>query len=138
MSIYNLERFLSAQDWSYKTALEEIKRGRKVSHWMWYIFPQIQGLGHSATALFYAITGLDEAKAYLENETLGLRLKEICNELLKHSNKTVESIFGNIDTLKLRSSMTLFDIISSNDIFDKVLSTFFHGQRCERTLRICR
>lgn len=136
MVAYNIDRFHSAQEWSYKTALEEIKLGRKMSHWMWFIFPQIKGLGHSATAIFYSISCLDEAIAYLDDEVLGARMREISNELLKHSDKSVESILGEIDSLKLKSSMTLFDIISPNDVFNKVLTTFFEGQRCERTLQM--
>ena len=101
---------------------------------MWYIFPQIQGLGHSATAIFYAISGVDEAKAYLEDEILGVRLREICSELLKHSDKSAVSILGEIDALKLRSSMTLFDLIAPNDVFAKVLEAFFKGERCLKTM----
>lgn len=134
MAAYNIDRFLSAQEWSYKTALEEIKLGRKISHWMWFIFPQIIGLGHSATAIFYAISGVDEAKAYLEDEILGVRLREICSELLKHSDKSAVSILGEIDALKLRSSMTLFDLIAPNDVFAKVLEAFFNGERCLKTM----
>ena len=119
---------------SYNTALEEIKTGLKTSHWMWYIFPQLKGLGKSPTSQFYGISNLEEAKAYLDDEILGPRLKEITSALLNHSNKAIESILGNIDSMKLKSSMTLFDLVSPNDVYQEVLETFFDGRRCKRTL----
>ena len=134
MNDISLERFIKAQSNTYVAALNEIKSGRKRSHWMWFIFPQIKGLGYSATAQFYAISCLNEAKAYLEDEILGVRLREICSELLKHSDKSAVSILGEIDALKLRSSMTLFDLIAPNDVFAKVLEAFFNEERCPKTM----
>lgn len=103
---------------------------------MWYIFPQINGLGKSTTSRYYGITCLDEARAYLDDEILGTRLRESCAELLKHSDRSVQGILGGIDSMKLKSSMTLFDIVSPNDIFDKVLDVFFYGERDGLTLEI--
>lgn len=129
-------RFHEAQAVHYQTALAEIKDGYKRSHWMWYIFPQIKGLGKSSTSQYYGIASLDEAKAYLDDEILGARLREICAELLKHSDRSVQGILGGIDSMKLKSSMTLFDIVSPSDIFDKVLDVFFYGERDGLTLEI--
>ena len=134
--IFDLRRFHEAQTVHYQTALSEIKDGYKRSHWMWFIFPQIKGLGRSSTAQYYAISCIDEAKAYLADEVLGCRLREICGELLKHSDRSVQGILGGIDSMKLKSSMTLFDIVSPNDVFDKVLDTFYFGERDNLTLEI--
>lgn len=134
--VYDLDRFHEAQAKHYQTALMEIKDGYKHSHWMWFIFPQIKGLGLSPTSQYYAISDLGEAKAYLEDEVLGSRLREICGELLKHSGRSVQGILGGIDSMKLKSSMTLFDKVAHNDIFDKVLDVFFFGERDERTIEI--
>ena len=133
---FDLNRFHEAQAIHYQTALAEIKDGYKRSHWMWFVFPQINGLGRSSTAQYYAITCLDEAKAYLKDDMLGGRLREICNELLKHSDRCVQGIFGGIDSMKLKSSMTLFDMVSPNDVFNKVLDTFYFGERDSLTLEI--
>ena len=132
----SLDRFLKAQEHKYETALGEIKNGKKRTHWMWYIFPQIMGLGKSTTSQYYGITCLYEARAYLDDEILGARLREICAELLKHSDRSVQGILGGIDSMKLKSSMTLFDIVSPSDIFDKVLDVFFYGERDGLTLEI--
>lgn len=133
MEDFNLERFLKAQEYSYQVAYAEIKEGYKRSHWMWYIFPQIKGLGRSSMSEYYGITCLDEARAYLEDEVLGTRLREICETLLKHLDKSAMEIFGGVDSMKLKSSMTLFDAVSPNDIFSKILDAFFGGRRDERT-----
>jgi uncharacterized protein (DUF1810 family) len=133
---YDLTRFHEAQAMHYQTALAEIKDGYKRSHWMWYIFPQIMGLGKSSTSQYYGIASLDEAKAYLDDEILVARLREICAELLKHSDRSVQGILGGIDSMKLKSSMTLFDAVSPSDIFDKVLDVFFYGERDGLTLEI--
>ena len=131
----NLERFVKAQEHSYGNALREIKMGRKSSHWVWYIFPQIKGLGHSYNARYYAINDLDEARAYVEHSILNARLREITSELLKHKEVEVEHLMGSrIDAMKLRSSMTLFDIVSPDDIYNNVLDVFFEGKRCSHTL----
>lgn len=134
MEDFNLERFLKAQEYSYQVAYAEIKEGYKRSHWMWYIFPQIKGLGRSSMSEYYGITYLDEARAYLEDDVLGTRLREICEALLKHSDKSAMDIFGGVDSMKLKSSMTLFDKVSPDEVFGKVLDVFFNGQRDMRTL----
>ncbi len=137
MDNYNLKRFTDAQQSSYETALAEIKRGRKQSHWMWYIFPQIKGLGYSETAKFYAINSLSEARAYLEHPVLGSRLIEISEELLKLESNDANRIFGSPDYLKLKSSMTLFSALpNANPVFQEVLDKFFKGDLDEKTLQI--
>ena len=134
---YNLDRFTDAQAQAYARALSEIKAGRKTSHWMWFIFPQIKGLGQSDIAKNYSIKNLDEAAAYLNHPVLGKRLIEICNALLKIDGKTANQIFGNPDDLKLRSSMTLFANVKNADpIFDEVLNKYFNGQPDKLTLQI--
>lgn len=132
-----LNRFLDAQEYDYELALNEIKNGRKVNHWMWYIFPQIRGLGESSTSIYYGIKDLDEARNYLNHEILGSRLIEITNELLKLETCDSNEIFGSIDSMKLKSCMTLFDIVSSNDIFNKVLEKYYNGTKDELTISIC-
>lgn len=134
----SLERFVKAQSDKYNgydTALREIKTGKKKSHWMWYIFPQLSGLGRSSFANYYAIKNLDEAEAYLADTVLGARLREISTEVLKHTDKSAIEIFGHIDSMKLRSCMTLFDAVSQDDVFAKVLNQFYDGKRCELTLK---
>lgn len=132
-----LERFLDGQRFGYETALAEMKQGEKRNHWIWYIFPQVKGLGHSPNAQYYGIKDLEEAKAYLQHPVLGQRLREITAEVLKHSGSDIETIMGSrIDALKFRSSMTLFDLVSPNDIFKKALATFFDGMADKRTLSI--
>ena len=110
----DLSRFLKAQEYDYDQALREIRAGRKRSHWMWYIFPQIQGLGFTRTSEFYAIRDLDEAKAYLADPVLGARLKEISSALLDLDGLSASEIFGYPDDLKLRSCMTLFCLADLN------------------------
>ena len=129
-----IERFIDAQKTDYKIALAEIERGRKQSHWIWYIFPQLVGLGRSCYSTLYGIRSRGEAEEYLQNEVLEHRLREITNALLKHNDKSAEEIFGGLDAMKVRSSMTLFDAISPDDIFAQVLDTFYDGKRCEFTL----
>ncbi len=132
----SLERFVQAQNLTYETALKEIRNGRKLSHWVWYIFPQARGLGHSPNARYYGIADINEAKAYLAHPVLGSRLREIASALLTHTNKTAVQILGDIDALKVRSCMTIFDIISPNDIFAEVLVKFYDGARCDLTFGI--
>lgn len=136
MELFNLERFEEAQDAnnSYETALQEIKDEQKRSHWMWYVFPQIKGLGHSRMSQKYSIKSLLEAKAYWENYTLRERLTTIINALPYYAD--AERIFGEIDALKFKSCLTLFDLVSQHYIFDSVLDRYFEGERCERTLMI--
>jgi uncharacterized protein (DUF1810 family) len=133
----NLKRYLDAQEVHYQLALSEIKKGKKRSHWMWYIFPQIQGLGFSETSKFYAIKDINEAEQYLKHPLLGSRLILICNELLKLESSNANKIFGSPDDLKLKSSMTLFSLIQNTDpVFQLVLEKFFEGTKDNRTLEI--
>ena len=137
MENYDLQRFITAQEQSYdgyKQALSEMQQGRKTSHWIWYIFPQIKGLGHSYMSEFYGISGLEEAQEYMKNETLSTRLREITNALLAHSDKSADDILGYIDAKKVKSSMTLFDAVCPDDIFREVLNQFYGGKGCQRTL----
>ena len=135
--IEQLDRFIKAQENTYLVALKEIKNGRKQSHWMWYIFPQIKGLGMSETSRYYGIDGEEEAKAYLDNEILGSRLREITSELLKLNIDNPVDIFGTIDTMKLKSSMTLFDYVSDDKIFSQVLNKYYNGEIDEKTILLC-
>ncbi len=134
MSEYNLNRFIDAQNKYYNIALGEVSRGYKTSHWMWFIFPQIKGLGHSYNSEFYGIENLEEAVDYLDHNALGHNLREISTELLKHKGKDIEAILGDIDALKLCSSMTLFDMVSSNDVFKDVLNVFYNGSHDQKTI----
>lgn len=124
---YDLDRFLSAQESAYDEALDEIRAGRKHSHWIWYIFPQQKGLGHSYNSEYYGLDGTNEARDYLAHPILGARLREICEVLLTHEGKRdIHDIMGSsIDVLKLQTCMKLFDHVSPNDIFEKVLDAFF-------------
>ena len=131
-----IDRVIQAQKDIYSNALEEIKAGRKRSHWMWFVFPQINGLGHSMTSIFFSITDINEAKLYLDHPVLGSRLREICQALLEMGNNDPHSIFGSPDDMKLRSCMTLFDVVEPDSIFAKVLEKFFHGKKDNRTLTI--
>ena len=136
--MFDLERFIKAQQsyCGYDTAFTEIKRGKKLSHWIWYIFPQLKGLGSSYSSIFYGIASLDEAKAYLRNDILRERLIEISNALLKN-DKDIVDIVGDIDALKIRSSMTLFHCADSSiDVFQKVLDKFYDGRKDMRTLNL--
>ena len=133
---FNLNRFLGAQESYYADALKEIKQGYKQSHWIWFIFPQMRGLGRSPMAENYGITSIEEARAYLENPTLKQRLIEISTALLQHKGKsTAYEILGTIDAIKVRSSMTLFDHIMPHAIFADVLNAFYNSQRDELTLK---
>ncbi|MCK8495996.1 DUF1810 domain-containing protein [Spirosoma sp. RP8] len=133
----DLNRFLDAQQSTYTDALAEIRRGRKQTHWMWYIFPQIAGLGFSQTAHYYAIQDLAEAKAYVNHPVLGSRLVEITRVLLDLEGKTAYQIMGSPDDLKLRSSMTLFSLAKPTEsVFQEVLDKYFQGESDERTLAL--
>ncbi len=137
MKDFDLDRFVKAQERDYNTALAEIKNGRKESHWIWYIFPQIKGLGHSGTAQYYSIQNADEAEAYLNNEYLHNNLIEISNELLKLKSNDILSIMGFPDNLKLCSSMTLFHLVEPDEeIFKKVLDKYYNGKLDENTIRL--
>jgi uncharacterized protein (DUF1810 family) len=133
----SLNRFVDAQKTDYQQALSEIKNGRKRSHWMWYIFPQIQGLGFSETSRYYGIKDSAEATAFLAHPVLGSRLVDICEELLKLSSSNATSIFGSPDDVKLKSSMTLFAALpGANPVFQQVLDKFFNGTKDAKTLQI--
>lgn len=134
---YNLERFIDAQEGVYETALSELRSGRKQGHWMWFIFPQLAGLGRSPTARFYGIGSLDEARAYLDHPVLGSRLRECVEALLPWAEqRSPEQIFGPLDALKLRSSLTLFDQVGQRGIFARALESFLGGRRDEQTLAL--
>ena len=124
---YDLERFVTAQAADYADALDDIRNGRKRGHWIWYIFPQQKGLGHSYNSEYYGLDGIDEARAYLAHPVLGARLREISEALLIHEGKRdIDTIMGSsIDALKLQTCMNLFNRVSPNDIFEKVLDAFF-------------
>ena len=131
---YDLERFVEAQELDYASALNEVKDGEKRGHWIWYIFPQIKGLGHSYNSEFFGISSKEEARAYLDHPVLGVRLREITQALLDCDNLSADDIFGFPDVLKVRSCMTLFDLVSPDDIFNDVLYKFYEGQRCDKTI----
>lgn len=133
----NLERFIKAQESDYKTAFAEIKSGHKRSCWMWYIFPQIQGLGSSGTAMYYSIEDYEEAKAYIENAVTNAHLREISEALLQLESNDATRVMGWPDDLKLRSSMTLFALATKeNEVFRKVLDKFFDGKLDAQTVDI--
>ena len=134
---YDLDRFVKAQDSemdTYADALKELKEGHKQGNWIWYVFPQIKGLGHSRMSEFYGISCKEEAKAYLEHPVLSKRLRDISQALLNCNNPSAYNILGFPDVLKVQSCMTLFDIVSPNDIFNDVLEKFYEGERCKKTL----
>lgn len=131
-----IDRFLEPQKISYAIALEEVRNGRKVSHWMWYIFPQIRGLGQSTSAWYYGIEDLNEAKTYLEHPVLGQRLREITRTTLGLSETDPMKIFAWPDNMKFRSCMTLFAQVSEDDLFARALDKFFGGQEDSMTLEL--
>ena len=130
-----LYRFVEAQNKDYEIALAEIKAGKKQTHWIWYTFPQLVGLGKSAFANYYGIKDMQEAKQYLAHPKLGKRLRECAEALLTVEGKGARDIFGELDAMKVRSSMTLFDLISPNDIFAEVLDKYYNSKRCEFTIK---
>lgn len=137
MSRDNLNRFIEAQQTTYEIALAEIKSGRTTGHWMWFIFPQIQGLGATETSKYYSITDIGEAMEFLSHPVLGIRLVNICRALLQLSSHDPKEIFGSPDYLKLQSSMTLFDAVPATfPVFGQVLDKFYSGKRDSRTLDI--
>lgn len=132
---YNLQRFLDAQERVYETVLLELKSGQKRSHWIWFIFPQIEGLGFSAISREYAIKSLAEARAYMAHPILGKRLVACAEALFVSRKRSIAGIMGYPDDLKLRSSATLFELVSApGSIFSEILRRFFHDERCELTL----
>lgn len=134
---YNLARFVSAQEKIYDRALAEIIKGFKRSHWMWFVFPQLRGLGFSEHAEFYGISGKDEARAYLAHEVLGPRLLEISRAAINVEGRTARELFGTPDNLKLRSSATLFAQVSAEDsVFHQILQKYFEGKPDQKTLEL--
>jgi uncharacterized protein (DUF1810 family) len=134
---FDLRRFMRAQEDAYDGVLAELRGGQKRSHWMWYMFPQIDGLGHSATAKHFAITGTDEARQYLTHPVLGARLVECADVVLSIEGRLSSAIFGYTDNLKLKSSMTLFESVAEpGSVFARVLDKYFDGERDVRTLRL--
>jgi len=134
---FDLQRFLAAQDAQYANAIAELGRGRKTTHWMWFILPQIAGLAMSSTSRFYAIKSVEEARAYVDHPTLGTRLIECCETLMLTDGRSAADIFGYPDDLKLHSSMTLFANVTGDDsIFKLVLEKYFDGRTDERTIAI--
>lgn len=137
MAAFDLGRFVAAQAGSWPTALAELRAGRKQSHWMWFIFPQLAGLGSSPMAVRYAIGSADEARAYLAEALLGARLREGVAAMLAHKDRSAEAILGGIDALKFRSSLTLFEAVADDpELFAEALEAFYDGRRDERTLEL--
>lgn len=136
MKEYNIQRFIKAQESDYEVALSEIKKGRKRSHWIWYVFPQFRVFAHSHIAEYYGIEDVGEAEAYLQHPILGRRIRDISEALLSHKGKDIKDIFGELDAGKVRSCMTMFDYLLPNDVFGKVLDAFYGGKRGGRTLNV--
>jgi len=132
---FDLARFTAAQDPIFDIALAELKGGRKRTHWMWFVFPQVDGLGLSATSQRYAIKGRAEARAYLDHPMLGARLRECAEAVLAIEGRSANEIFGSPDDMKLKSSMTLFAMVG-DDVFERVLDKFFQGKPDAATLRL--
>lgn len=136
---FRLTRFLDAQENAYPTALRELRAGKKRSHWIWYIFPQLKGLGLSSTSEIYGVTGLAEARAYLTNPILRQRLLDATEAMLAHDTFDAATILGELDALKFRSCLTLFALADPDEpIFTKALKRFFGGERDARTLELLR
>ncbi len=134
---FDLSRFLSAQEGIYPTVLAELSAGQKRSHWMWFVFPQIEGLGHSSTSQYYAIKSMAEARAYLKHPVLGARLRECAAAVLAVEGRSAAQIFGYPDDLKLRSSMTLFAAAADpGSVFARVVDKYFNGEQDPKTLRL--
>ena len=134
---FDLNRFIIAQDRNYANALAELKNGQKRTHWMWYVFPQIDGLGHSTTAKRYAIKSMEEARKYLDHPVLGTRLLECAEAVLATEGRSISDIFGYPDDLKLKSSITLFSCVSEpTSVFVRILEKYFQGDRDVRTIQI--
>jgi uncharacterized protein (DUF1810 family) len=135
---YDLDRFVEAQAADYARAVSELRAGRKQSHWMWYVFPQIDGLGHSPMSRRYSIKSAAEARAYLDHPVLGVRLRECFAVVYGVAGRSAREIFGSPDDLKLRSCATLFESVSDEPIFEQVLEKYFDGKPDEETLRLLR
>ncbi len=134
---YNLDRFIKAQENIYEAVISELKNGHKTSHWMWYIFPQLKGLGYSSMSIKYSIGSIQEAVEYLNHPILGSRIRECSRIVLTTDGYSAKQILGSIDELKFRSSMTLFNYVQKNeDIFELVLSKYFNGIQDNKTLEL--
>ena len=136
MGDYNLQRFLYAQQGDYERALTEVRNGRKHSHWIWYIFPQLKGLGMSYNSQYYGISGKEEAEAYLAHPILGERLREITSAFLQLKGKTAQDVFGALDAMKVLSCMTLFNEVAPDDLFQQVIDRYYQGKTDEMTKRM--
>ena len=136
---YDLARFVKVQEFNYTKALSEIQNGRKRTHWMWYIFPQLKELGRSSTAKYYGIENIEEATEYLNHPVLGARLNEISEALLSNEKSNPYEVMGDIDGLKLCSSMTLFaEVIGYDSVFHRVIEKYYDGKKDENTVRLLR
>ena len=134
---FQLQRFIEAQDNCYARVVAELRDGKKRTHWMWFVFPQLAGLGRSSTAVYYAIKDLEEAKAYLNHAILGARLRECTDILLQQEGLSASDVFGYPDDLKFRSAMTLFGHVAADStLFDDAIIKYCHGQKDERTLAL--
>lgn len=132
---FNLQRFVDAQAGAYPRALAELRAGRKTSHWIWYVFPQLRGLGFSEASQFYGLSGIEEAQAYLAHATLGPRLRACVGAMLTGAGDSAEAVLGPTDALKFRSSMTLFARAAPQDtLFSQALTRFFNGEADSKTL----
>ena len=136
---YDLARFVKVQEFNYTKALSEIQNGRKRTHWMWYIFPQLKELGRSSTAKYYGIENIEEATEYLNHPVLGARLNEISEALLSNEKSNPYEVMGDIDGMKLCSSMTLFaEVIGYDSVFGRVIEKYYDGKKDENTVRLLR
>ena len=133
---YDLDRFIQYHKTDYMTALNEIRNGRKTSHWIWFIFPQVQGLGHSAFSKYFGIESVAHAKAFYDKRILRSHLREITEALLSLPTNNISEVMSEIDVMKLKSSMTLFDMVCPDDIFAKVLDKYYKGERDRLTIDI--
>lgn len=133
---HSLERFVEAQELMYMMALDEVRNARKRGHWIWYIFPQLKGLGMSENSQYYGIDGIEEARAYLAHPVLGARLREITAAFLELVGKNAQEVFGHLDAMKVCSCMTLFNVVSDDDLFQKVLDRYYNGVADDRTLEM--
>lgn len=131
-----MDRFVAAQERTYGRALAEVKNGKKLTHWIWYIFPQLRGLGSSNNSLYYGIEGKDEARAYLQHPILGSRLREVTAALLSLDVANIKEVFGELDAMKVCSCMTLFREVAEDGLFEKVIDRYFHGVADRKTLKL--
>ena len=136
MNNSDLERFVQAQELMYPMAFDEVRNGRKRGHWLWYIFPQLKGLGMSENSQYYGINGIEEARAYLNHPILGARLREITAAFLALKGESAKDVFGHLDAMKVRSCMTLFNVVSDDDLFQRVLDCYYNGVADDRTLEM--